>query len=491
MSKLAAVRRMRMFLIIWTGQLVSLIGSGLTSFALGVWIYEQTGSATQFALNMVAYFIPRILLGPVAGVVIDRSDRRRVMMFSDALAGSATLGVLILFLTGNLEVWHVYIASALNSAAGTFQWPAYGAATTMLVPQEHLGRASGMTQAAYAISELVAPAVAGLLYVSVGMRAIFAIDLATFLFSIFTLSLVRIPHPKTKTEEHSHTGLRGFLHEASFGWRYLRERPGLLRLLMVFAVCNFLFSLSHPLIAPMVLDQEPPDTYGFLASVIGAGMIAGTVVMSAWGGPKRRIVGVALGDMAAGLFSALMGFARSLPVLVAGGFGVVFMMPISNGSSQALWQSKVAPDVQGRVFSVRIMIAFSIIPIANALAGPLADHVFTPALMPGGALADTVVGQVMGVGPGRGIGLLLAITGLLYTAVASISLIHPRIRRVELELPDALPQKAEPPRKLDMGRGDTSAAPVFEGLVEDELVKAGVANSSSTNGHGKLEPQGE
>jgi MFS transporter, DHA3 family, macrolide efflux protein len=428
---------MSTFLVIWIGQLVSLIGSGLTSFALGVYIYQQTGSAASFALNMLAYLVPRILLSPVAGVIADRYDRRLVMIASDVLGGLSTVSVLVLYAWFHLPYWFIYIASGLNATANTFQWPAYGAATTMLVPKKHLGRASGMTQAAGAISELVAPGIAGVLYATIGPRLIFGLDLATFVFSVATLTLIRIPHPERKTDSHHLTGAAAFVHDLSFGWRYLRKRPGLFNLLMVFAVCNFLFMLAQPLVTPMVLSQTSPEVLGLFGSIAGAGMVSGTVVMSLWGGPKRKIVGVASFDMICGVFNALIGFARSLPMLTAGAFGIMFTMPITNGCSQAIWQSKVAPDVQGRVFSVRSMLAFSIMPLGTLLSGPLADSVFTPALMPGGALADTIVGRVLGVGPGRGIGLLLVLTSVLYSAVSAVSLIHPRIRRVEAELPDA------------------------------------------------------
>src|SRR5687768_6579763 len=185
----------RTFLTIWIGQFVSLIGSGLTSFALSVWIYEETGSVTQFVLNSLGFYVSSIVLAPLAGVVTDRVDRRLVMILTDALAGIATLAVFFLYRADALQVWHIYAATFLNAAAGTFQWPAYSAATTMMVPKEHLGRASGMTQAADSLSSLIVPGLAGLIYVSIGMNVIFAVDIVSFLFSIFTLLLVRIPMP--------------------------------------------------------------------------------------------------------------------------------------------------------------------------------------------------------------------------------------------------------------------------------------------------------
>lgn len=431
-------RGMRTFIVLWGGQLVSLIGSGLTSFALGVYIYKQTGSVTGFALNVLAYYVPGILLSPIAGVIADRYDRRLVMIASDMLGGLSTLSVLVLYAWFDLPWWFIYIATGFNSIANTFQWPAYDAATTMLVPKKHLGRVSGMTEAAWAIADLVAMGAAGVLYEMIGPHLIFSLDLATFVFLVATLMLIRIPRPEQVVGGHHLTGIAAFMHDVSFGLHYLRQRPGLLKLLLVFAACNFLFMLAHPLIPPMILAQTSPQTLGLFGSIAGMGTLAGTVVMSLWGGPKRKIVGLAVFNMLCGVFNLLIGFAHSLPMLTAGAFGLMFTLPITNGCSQAIWQSKVAAGVQGRVFAVRRMLALSTIPLATLLSGPLADSVFTPALTPGGALVDTFVGRLIGVGPGRGIGLMLVLTSTLYIVASSIILLHPRIRRVEIELPDAL-----------------------------------------------------
>ena len=399
---------MRIFSIIWFGQLISTLGSGLTSFALGVWVYEETGSATLFALNMLAFALPSLAVSPLAGALVDRWDRRWVMILSDSGAALTTLTVLVLVLGGRLQIWHVYVVTGIASALNSFQWPAYSAATTMLVPKDQLGRAGGMVQIGEAISQLISPAVAGALYVSTGLPGVILIDFATFLFAVTTLLLVRIPQPEISAEGQSGRGT--LRQEIAFGWKYIAARPGLLGLLLVFAVFNFLTGLSNPLIAPMVLDMTSPQTYGFLASLVGLGMLAGTLVMSVWGGPRRRIHGVLAFLAISGVLMALFGVTSAIPVMALAGFGLMFVMPIINGSSQAIWQSKVAPDIQGRVFSVRRMIALSISPVAFALAGPLADKVFTPLLMPDGALAGSV-GRVIGVGPGRGIRILIHCDG--------------------------------------------------------------------------------
>ncbi len=283
-------RGMRTFFVIWSGQLVSTLGSGLTSFALGVWIYERTGSTTLFALNMLAFVLPNLLVSPFAGALVDRWDRRRVMILSDTGAGLSTLAIVVLMTLGRLEVWHVILISAWNSAFTTFQWPAYSAATTLLVPKAQLGRAGGMVQIGEAMSQLISPALAGALFVTVGLQGVVVVDFVTYLFAVTTLLLVHIPSP-----ELSQDGLEGrgsIWKEAIYGWRYIAARKGLFGLLTVFAAYNFFSGLFSPLIGPLILDMYSPEVFGYLGSIVGVGMLVGTLLMSAWGGPKRRIHGV-------------------------------------------------------------------------------------------------------------------------------------------------------------------------------------------------------
>ncbi len=430
-------QNLRTFLVIWFGQLVSTLGSGLTGFALGVWIYQKTGSTTLFALNLLAFAIPNLVVSPLAGALVDRWDRRWAMIMSDTGAGLSTVMVALLYFTGQLEVWHVYILTAINAAFTTFQWPAYSAVTTLLVPKSQLGRAGGMVQIGEAISALASPAIAGVLFVTIGLQGVVLIDFATYLFAVMTLLVVKVPRPPQT--ESGIEGRGSLLQEAAYGWKYIVARKGLLGLLIIFAATNFLSSMWNPLLPPMILEMSSPEMLGYLASVVGVGMLLGTLVMSAWGGPKRRIHGVLAFLILSGVFQMLLGLRPSLVLIAIAGFGAMFTSPIINASSQAIWQSKVAPDVQGRVFAVRRMIAWSAIPLAYILAGPLADRVFNPLLVEGGALASSV-GLVVGVGPGRGTGLLFIISGLLSILVATGGYIYPRVRRLEDELPDAMPQ---------------------------------------------------
>lgn len=431
---------MRTFSVIWLGQLVSTLGSGLTGFALGVWIYQQTHSTILFSLNLLAFAVPNLLVSPIAGALVDRWDRRWVMVMSDTGAGLCTLAVAFLFTSGNLQVWQVIALTALSAAFSTFQWPAYSAATSLLVPKEQLGRAGGMVQIGEAISHLISPALAGALFVTIGLQGVVLVDFATYTFAILTLLFVRIPRPKASAEGQAGKG--SLWKEAGFGWTYIVSRAGLFGLLMYFAATNFLSGLIEPLLAPLILDMTSADMLGYLASIVGLGMLAGTLVMSAWGGPKRRIRGVLGFSLVTGVFLTVLGLRPSLPLMAVAGFGMMFAMPIINASSQAIWQSKVALDVQGRVFSVRRMIAWSTLPLAYIVAGPLADRVFKPLLVEGGPLTGSL-GQILGVGPGRGVGLMFVVIGFLSILVTFFAYMNPHLRNVEDELPDAVQQPDE------------------------------------------------
>ncbi|MEW5869594.1 MAG: MFS transporter [Chloroflexota bacterium] len=443
-SETTAIKRpsrgMLIFTLVWAGQLVSTLGSGLTGFALGIWIYQATGSPTLFAINLLVWMLPNIAVAPLAGVLADRWERRLVMLLSDSGAGLSSLFIVVMLWSGELQVWHVYLATFFNSAFSAFQWPAYSAATSLLVPKQHLGRAGGMTQVGEAISELATPAIAGALFVTAGLPAILLIDIASYLVALATLLAVRFPRPKATEEGQASQG--SFWREAFYGWTYIRQRPGLLGLLSVFASLNFLLSLTYPLLTPMLLEMSSPDMAGYIASIGGLGMLVSTAAMSAWGGPRRRIYGIAAAEMLAGAFALLLGLRPELPLIAAGCFGMMLVLPVSSACSQAIWQSKVAQDVQGRVFAMRRMLAFSVMPLAYLLAGPLAEGVFEPHMAPGGRLA-ALLGPVTGVGPGRGMGVMFVCAGALYTLVAALILLLPRIRRVEFELPDAIGENGD------------------------------------------------
>lgn len=453
MSERAAGGDWRSFGLLWLGQVVSLFGSGLTGFGLGVWVFERTGSVSDFTLIFVFGMLPGLLLGPVIGALVDRWDRRWVMIISDAVAAAATLALVALLRADALQLWQLYVIVAVGAASMTVQNPAFAATVPLLIPKKHLGRASGMMQLGPAASRILAPLAAGALMPFIGLPGIIAIDLSTFVFAALTLLLIRIP--KVQTAPRGRMTWSGLLREAGYGWTYIRERAGLVDLLAFFAVINLLFSLSQVLTTPLVLSFSGTRQLGLVLALGSAGMLVGSLVMSAWGGTERKM-GTILGfTPLLGLSFLLIGAAPSIPLIAAGVFLLFFVIPIVNAADQAIWQTKVEPAVQGRVFAMAQLLSQFTAPIAFLAAGPLADRVFEPLLRSGGALAGSV-GAVIGSGPGRGIGLQFLLMGCLLFAAALVGLSLPRLRRLEEEIPDAIPEA--PPAEAGPGIAPDQAA---------------------------------
>jgi MFS family permease len=424
------------FTIVWVGQVVSLLGTQMSAFALTIWAYELTGSATALALVGFFFVTPMLVFSPIAGAIVDRSNRKWMMALSDLAAGMATVGVLILYLTGHLQIWHLYVANAVMGLFQAFQWPAYSAAISVMLPKEHYGRANGMMSLAESGSGIFAPLLAGAVLGVIGLGGVLLIDIASFLFAIAALVAIHVPQPPVTQE-----GIRGrgnLLQEAAYGFRYILARPSLLGLQIIFLLGNFFASLSYGVLAPMILARTGNNelAYGSVSSAGAAGGLVGGLVMSAWGGPKRRVHGVLAGWALASLLDGvLMGLGRGVPVWIVASFLGALFVPIINGSNQAIWQAKVAPDVQGRVFSIRRMIAWFVNPLALLIAGPLADFVLEPSMRTGGSLTGTF-GWLVGTGPGAGIALMFIFSGLVTLLVGLGGYAVPAIREAETRLPD-------------------------------------------------------
>ena len=438
MAQHTTLHGIRIFILIWFGQLVSLIGSSVTSFALGVWVYQRTGSVTQFALISLSTTLPLIAISPLAGALIDRWNRRWSMIISDSGAGLSTLAIALFLVTGRLEVWHIYLATAISSTFSALQWPAYTATTTLLVPKQHLGRASGMTQLGRAAAQLISPVLGGVLLVTIQLQNVILLDFATFLFALVTLLSVRFP--KVKSPATREAGKGSLLRETAYGWTYITARPGLLGLLIFFAASNFLVGVVQVLVTPLVLSFASPAVLGAVLSIGGSGMLVGSLVMITWGGPQRRMNTVFGFMLLLGLCILAAGLHPSAPLFALAAFLFFFSLPIVNASSQAIFQQKVAPDVQGRVFAFNGAIAGAAMPLAYVVAGPLADQVFEPLMATNGIFASSI-GRLIGVGPGRGIGLLFIVMGALTMLATIAAYQYPRLRLVEDELPDAIAEK--------------------------------------------------
>jgi DHA3 family macrolide efflux protein-like MFS transporter len=427
---------LRPYLVIWAGQVISTFGSSLTSFALGVWVFERTGLATQFALMGFFSSLPALLFAPFAGALVDRWDRRWAMILSDGGAALVTAVLIGLFLGGNLQFGHLYVAMAVSSLFGSFQWPAYSAMTTLLVPRDLLGRVNGLDQFGQAASQLLAPMLAAFLLMAVGLPGVMTLDLATFLLAVASLLWVRVPRPpRAALLDDAMVSDPPFLDQVRMGWQFLAARPGLRDLLLYFAVINLLAGFNMALLTPLVLSVASPAGLGIVLSISSAGLVAGGLAMSLHGGPARRMRGVLGFGLLYGLSFLFIGLNATLPAIAASSFLLMFSVPLINGCSQVIWQTKVPPDLQGRVFAIRRMIAQATVPLAFLLAGPLADRIFRPLLLEGGALAGSL-GRVLGVGAGRGIGLLYVLLGICALCIGAAAYLSRRLQGLEAELPD-------------------------------------------------------
>lgn len=425
---------MRAFLLIWSGQVVSLVGTSMTRFALLVWAWQETGRATSLTLLMFFGIGASVLASPLAGALTDRLDRRRVMIWSDLGSGAVTAALLVLLATGRLELGHVYAAAALTGVFESFQFPAYSAAITLMIPGRHYARASGLVSLAQSGSMILGPPLAGALLPFIGTANVLLIDLGTVGVALATLWAVGVPAPPPADADDRRAGL---WRQMAYGFRYIGERRGLLGLQLLFAVGNFLLVFGVVLRAPLVLAHTGGDelALGQVMAAAGAGGALGGLTLAAWGGPRRRIGGVLGGWVVSGLGNLLLGFGRTLPAWAAGAFLYPFSLTLTNGLNQAIWQSKVEPALQGRVFAARRLIAQASLLPAMLLAGPLVDRLLEPATAPGGALSG-VVAPWFGSGPGAGTGLLVAGTALLALVAVALGAASPSIRTLERDLPD-------------------------------------------------------
>ena len=427
---------MRTFWTVWVGQLVSQVGTAMTGFAMTIWVYQETGSVTRLGLMLLAVNLPGIVLAPTAGVMVDRVNRRFVMLAADTVAGLGSLSLALLYFAESLVYWQILVIVAVSSAASAFQEPAYRAAIPTLVPKEQLGRANGVSELGPGLGTLVAPALAGGLLLAVGLGAVLAVDFLTFMVASATLLLVRFPDVREAGSE------RGSIwKEFVAGLDYLRDRRGLLGFLVLAACLNFVLTFANVLWVPVFLGFMNEGGLGLTMSMIGGAIVVGSVVMGAWGGPKAKVRGM-LGLMAVGGVGLIIAGLRPDPIVAVGGsLLLMVVVPIVNGTSQTLWQTKIAPGIQGRVFSTRRMVSQIATPVAFVAAGPVADGVFEPLLMPGGALADTF-GRVWETGVGRGSALLISCVGVVVIVLAGLAWLTPSIRNIERDIPDALVEPA-------------------------------------------------
>lgn len=432
-------KSLRTFIWVWVGSLVSFFGTAMTRFALMIWAYQQTNSAATLALLGTANYVPYLIFSPLAGVVVDRMDRRLILLLSDLLSGLTTVTLLILYLTGSMQIWHLYLVEALTGFFEAFQVPAYYASTSLLVPKEHITRTNGMRALAANSSRVLAPLIAGGLLAWLGITVIMAIDIVTFLFSVIVLSLLSFPRPKQSQEGKAGKG--HFMSEMKSAFVYIQKRPGLVGLMWALFGMNVLASLTYYSILPALIlarSGQSEWTLGIVQSVMGFGGVAGGLLLSIYGGSKRKIDDVLAGGVLSFMLGDLLfGAGQNLWVWVLGALGATVFIPFIAGSSQSIWQLKVEQDMQGRVFALKDSLQQAFMPFGYAIGGLAADYLFEPAMRAGQPLQG-MFGWLVGSGPGAGIGLMFVLSGIAGVLICASGYLSPALRNVERDLPDVI-----------------------------------------------------
>jgi len=407
MSDVKTEAGFRKFLIIWMGEWISNIGTGMTAFGLGVYVWQLTGSALDVAMVELAALLPLILLTPVAGVLADRYDRRLLMALGDSISGLGLLIMLLLMMSGHIQVWQICLCVGFSSAFSSLLDPAYKATLTDLLTEEEYARASGMVGIASASKFLISPILGGLILAWHSMELILVIDILTLVVTVVAILMVRRSLKTRPTEKKE----LDFLRDLKEGWQVIAASRGVMLLIVLVSVLVFYMGILQVLARPMLLSFASEQTTGILQTVVACGMLVSSMLIGG-GLIRKNLVNVMVASfVAAGITMAGFGATTSIPVITVAGFLFFASLPFANTSIEVLIRTSIANDKQGRAWGLISLISQLGYIVAYVFAGVLADYVFNPALKEGGVLADTV-GRVIGTGETRGIGLLIMLSGL-------------------------------------------------------------------------------
>jgi len=420
---------MRSFWITWAGLLASFTGSGLTRFALSVWVYQEGRDAEAFALLLFVGIIPISIGSLVAGPLVDRWDRRRVLIVATALSRLPTLVVALLWWQGELAFWHIITALAVNGLANAFVLPAFDASVRLMVPSEQLARASGMSQLMQSLGVVVGPPLAGVLLVTLGLGSVLAFDLLSAVIALVALAAVRIPNPVRSLVR----GPTSLLQDFRFGLRYVMSRPAFVFLTVSLALTVFGSSFVYSLSGPLVLGLGDETAIGLVYAAFGIGSVIGASAIGIWGGPARRMPSILAATVIVGVGTLLVGLRPDLvwigvTIAVVGGAQAVLLT-----LHRVVFQEYAAAEVLGRVFAFRMVVTAAAQAAGILISGSLAARLFEPAMQSGGAL-EPLFGWLIGSGEGRGAALMLIAVGATLALLAALSALSRRVRRLEATL---------------------------------------------------------
>ncbi len=421
------------FTVIWSGQLLSTLGTRMTNFALSIWIWDQTGRASDLALMTLCAFLATVVFSPIAGSLIDRWDRRVTIILSDLGSLAATVAMIVLFWTGTADVWHLYLINIVTGAFLAFQAPVYNATITQMMAKEKFPRANAMMSLSKSVPGVFSPGLAAVLLAVADVKFVLAIDGLSYLFAIGTIFLVAMPKAVRKTIARA-----GVLRDSVVGFKYLFERPGLLGLGLIMFGLTTLSAMGWIVLTPMIMARTGGDTgqVGIVQAVGAIGGVIGGIVVGALKPTPRKMARILVGIAVFSILGrVLLGVGGSVVIWSVGWFFAWACLPFIIAYESSIWQQKVAPDVQGRVFAARNLVDNLAPPIAFGTAGPLADFVLEPAMRDGGALTGTFR-PLVGSGTGAGMALIFVFTGVLGVVLAVVGYLFRPIREVETRLPD-------------------------------------------------------
>ena len=402
------------FLIIWMGQLISNIGSGLTGFALGIYVFQLTGSATSYSLILLAAFLPSLLLKPIGGTLSDRLNRQILMIIGDLGSALGVIFIIIMMFIGKTDLWLIYLGTMISSIFVAFQNPAYKASVTDLVDKEFYSKASGLMQLAESSKYLISPIVAGFLLIVIDIKQILIIDAFTFLVAACTVFWMKANHTDTKQADANQHFIKDFLD----GFKYFFSNQGIILLISIISFITFFIGLFQALLGPMILSFTNSETFGVSLTLSTTGMMIGSFFIGIFGKSTKRIPVLSVSLILSGIFFSLLGISTNIIIITLFGFLFFLVLPFVNTSLDVLVRRNVANSMQGRIWSIVSLFSQLGYLIAFGIAGYLADKIFNPLLQPNGALSATV-GHLIGTGNGRGIGLIFIISGL-FVAITAI-----------------------------------------------------------------------
>lgn len=420
---------MKAFLTVWAGQFLSQLGSGVAAFALAIFLYQKSGQVEDLAWIASAAYLPHILVAPFGGVLADRLDRRWLMILADGGSAVFTGGMLFLASAGRLETWSASLLVTASASCNALQWPAYEAAIVAMVPEAKLGRADGLCELTRGAAQLLAPPLAGALLGLIRLQGILLVDVLSFGAGMLALFLVNIPAHTAKQTTRKNL-LRGFGTDVKAAWAFITGRPGLLAMLALFSLTNFTFAVVELLMKPLVLTLGTALQVGLVLSTVGVGMISGSLIMSAWGGPRRRIRAILAFQLIEGSSLVLCAARPWMVPLYLGAFAYGCVIPLTFSSARVLWQVLVPPDLQGRVTALRSSFVMLAIPVGYAVAVPMAGY--AEAVLAGEGAASHLLSRLLGAGPGRGMALVVVCMGLVTCLGAIMAYLFRPYRLMEM-----------------------------------------------------------